>query len=133
MCLAAHDSESPGWTPGYVKRLRPPRQSRGDYQIGLAEPLRKPPNPWIAAIGYALFGAIVGGLSLLIVPHNLMPEAWRIANIVLTPLAAGLAMMAMGRWRARRGDTRLRIDRFGYGYLFALAMAMALVRYQFAS
>ncbi len=97
----------------------------------IAEPLRKPPNPWIAAIGYALFGAIIGGLSLLVVPHNLVPEAWRIANIVLTPLAAGLAMMAMGRWRARRGDTRLRIDRFGYGYLFALAMA--LVRYQFAS
>ncbi|NOT89535.1 MAG: hypothetical protein HOP03_15345 [Lysobacter sp.] len=97
----------------------------------IAEPLRKPPNPWIAAIGYALFGAVVGGLSLLVLPHNLVPEAWRIANIVLTPLAAGLAMMAMGRWRARRGDTRLRIDRFGYGYLFALAMA--LVRYQFAS
>ena len=54
----------------------------GIHSIG--EPLRKPPNPWIAAIGYALFGAIVGGLSLLIVPHNLMPEAWRIANIVLT-------------------------------------------------
>ena len=97
----------------------------------IAEPLRKPPNPWIAAVGYALFGATFGGLSLLLVPHNLVPEAWRIANIVLTPLAAGLAMMAMGRWRARRGDTRLRIDRFGYGYLFALAMA--LVRYQFAS
>ena len=101
----------------------------GIHSIG--EPLRKPPNPWLAAIGYALFGAIVGGLSLLAFPHNLMPEAWRVANIVLTPLAAGLAMIAMGRWRARRGDTRLRIDRFGYGYLFALAMA--LVRYQFAS
>ena len=101
----------------------------GIHAIG--EPLRKPPNPWIAAIGYALFGAIVGGLSLLVFPHNLMPETWRTANIVLTPLAAGLAMMAMGRWRARRGDTRLRIDRFGYGCLFALAMA--LVRYRFAS
>jgi hypothetical protein len=97
----------------------------------IAEPLRKPPNPWLAAIGYALFGAIVGGLSLLVFPHNLMPEAFRVVNVVLTPLAAGLAMMAMGTWRTRRGDTRLRIDRFSYGYLFALAMA--LVRYQFAS
>jgi VIT1/CCC1 family predicted Fe2+/Mn2+ transporter len=101
----------------------------GIHSIG--ERQRKPLDPWIAAIGYALFGAIVGGLSLLVFPHNLMPEAWRAVNIVLTPLAAGLAMMAMGTWRARRGDTRLRIDRFGYGYLFALAMA--LVRYQFAS
>lgn len=101
----------------------------GIHSIG--ERQRKPLDPWIAAIGYALFGATVGGLSLLVFPHNLMPEAWRVANIVLTPLAAGLAMMAMGTWRARRGGTRLRIDRFGYGYLFALAMA--LVRYQFAS
>ena len=69
--------------------------------------------------GYGLPGKAGGTLRLVI------------ANIVLTPLAAGLAMMAMGRWRARRGDTRLRIDRFGYGYLFTLAMA--LVRYQFAS
>jgi hypothetical protein len=91
----------------------------------LTEPLREQPNPWFAAIGYTVYGAIIGGLSLLVVPHNLVPEAWRVANILLTPLAAGLAMMAMGRWRARRGDTRLRVDRFVYVYLFALAMALA--------
>jgi hypothetical protein len=35
VCLAAHVSESPGWTPGYVKLLLPPRQSRGNSQVGL--------------------------------------------------------------------------------------------------
>jgi len=28
-----------------------------------------------------------------------------------------------GRWRARRGDRVLRIDRFFYGYMFALGFA----------
>ena len=36
----------------------------------------------------------------------------------------------LGRWRARRGDDVLRIDRFACGYLFALSLA--LVRYFFA-
>jgi hypothetical protein len=29
VCLAAHAVESPRWTPGNVKQLLPPRQSRG--------------------------------------------------------------------------------------------------------
>src|SRR5829696_3774783 len=29
VCLAAHDSEFPRWTPVFVKLLLPPRQSRG--------------------------------------------------------------------------------------------------------
>ena len=29
VCLAAHAVEFHGWTPGYVKLLLPPRQSRG--------------------------------------------------------------------------------------------------------
>ena len=39
-------------------------------------------------------------------------------------------MALMGRWRARRGDAVLRIDRFACGYLFALAAAV--VRFNFA-
>lgn len=31
----------------------------------LGEPFRRPPNPWLASLGYPLFGAILGGLSLL--------------------------------------------------------------------
>ena len=97
----------------------------------LAEPFRRPPNPWLAAIGYALFGAILGGISLLVVPNNLVPEAWRVANLVATPVAVGGVMALMGAWRARRGQPILRIDRFAYGYLFALFIA--LVRFYFAA
>ena len=96
----------------------------------LAEPLRNPLNPWLAALGYMLSGAIFGGLSLLVFPANLVPQPWRIVNLVVAPLAAGGIMVFMGTWRAKRGQPLLRIDRFLYGYLFALSMS--LIRFQFA-
>lgn len=98
----------------------------------LSEPFRRPPNPLLAAIGYAIFGAVFGGLSLLIFPTHLTPDgALRIANLLLTPLAVGGIMAAMGAWRARRGDAIFRLDRFSYGFLFALALAA--VRFEFAA
>jgi hypothetical protein len=98
----------------------------------MAEPFSKPRNPWVAGIGYVIFGAIAGGLSLWFLPFHLVSgETLRGVNLVLTPVAAGLLMSAMGAWRARRGDTVLRIDRFAYGYLFALALAV--VRFVWAN
>ncbi len=97
----------------------------------LAEPFRRPPKPWLAAIGYALFGTAFGGLSLLVFSGNLVPPPWRVVNLVVTPLAVGGLMVLMGMWRARRGQPILRIDRFFYGYLFALSLA--LVRFFFAA
>jgi len=103
-------------------------------ELGLhsvAAPFRKPPNPWLAAIGYAIFGAVAGGLSLWLFPSIFVTgEALRILNLVMTPIAVGLLMCAMGAWRARRGQAVLRIDRFAYGYLFALSLA--LIRFWFA-
>ncbi len=100
-------------------------------ELGLravAEPFSKPPNPYVAAWGYAIFGLLAGGLSLLLLPHHLVEAGWRWANLLVTPLAAGLLMSLLGTWRARRSQSLLRIDRFAYGLLFALA----LVRFRFA-
>lgn len=102
-------------------------------ELGLhsvAEPFRREPNPWLAALGYVLFGTLLGGASLLVFPANFTHGAWRIVNLALAPVAAGLAMCLIGRWRARRGQDLLRIDRFAYGYLFALSLA--LVRFTLA-
>jgi hypothetical protein len=98
----------------------------------IKEPFRWPrPNPWIAAIGYVIFGAIAGAISLLAFPsHFIASYIGRIANIFATPLIAGCIMAILGAWRRRRGDEVLRVDRFAYGFLFALAMA--LVRFTFA-
>ncbi len=96
------------------------------------EPFRLPrPNPWIAAFGYLIFGAIAGALSLLVFPsHFIVSHSGRIANIFVTPMVAGGTMTIFGAWRRNRGEELLRIDRFTYGFVFALAMA--LVRYTFA-
>lgn len=97
----------------------------------LAEPFRKPPNPWLASVGYLIFGAIAGALSLWAFPHNFTPEGpLRLVNLILTPIAVGILMTAMGAWRARKGEPLLRINQFFYGFLFALAWAA--VRFFFA-
>ena len=103
-------------------------------EIGLhsmAAPFRRPPNPWLAALGYAIFGAILGGVSVLVFPHHFVPPPWRVLNLLLTPLLVGVFMAGMGAWRARRGQPTLLIDRFMYGYLFALPFG--LVRFLAAS
>ena len=98
----------------------------------LVAPLRRQPNVWLAVLGHALLGALLGALSLWAWPHHLMRDGWpRLLNLVVTPVIAGLVMALLGRSRARRGDAVLRIDRFAYGYLFALSMAV--VRFNFAS
>ncbi len=96
----------------------------------VASPFQRSPTPYVAALAYTVFGVAVGGLSLLIFPHNLVAAPWRVFNLILTPLAAGACMAVMGAWRRRRGQTALRIDRFSYGYVFALALA--LIRFRFA-
>ncbi|GAA5166518.1 hypothetical protein [Viridibacterium curvum] len=97
----------------------------------LGEPFRRAPDPWLAALGYTLFGTILGGISLLVFPDNLVPDAWRLANLIVTPIAAGGLMALMGAWRERRGQSVLMIDKFSYGYLFALSFA--LIRFFFAA
>ena len=103
------------------------------FEVGLhalSEPFRRSPNPWLACIGYILFGTIVGGISVLVVPtHGVHVRAWRLANLVITPVAVGLCMSALGAWRAKRDQSVLRIDRFGYGYLFALSFALIRVSF----
>lgn len=97
----------------------------------LAAPFQKRPSPWLAALGYLVFGIVAGGISLWVFPSYLMSHPqWRVLNAACTPVVAGLCVAALGAWRARRGQTALRIDQFTYGYLFALAFG--LMRFWFA-
>lgn len=94
----------------------------------LREPFQRKPHPAVAFIGYGLLGALAGGLSLWAFPSLLIasPDA-QLANLLISPVLAGLLMAALGAWRAKRGQSLLRMDRFACGFLFALSMA--LVRY----
>ena len=97
----------------------------------LAEPFKKEPNIWLASMGYALFGTIAGGLSLLVLSHHFTPAGpLRLINLFLTPVAVGLCMSAMGVWRARRNEPVFLLNKFLYGFIFAAAVAA--VRFRFA-
>lgn len=98
------------------------------------EPFRcpRPVRPWLAASGYLIFGAAAGGLTVWLIPDLFIKAGWlRVANLVLTPLAAGLIMEAIGSWRERREKEVLRLESFTYGFCFAFAMAA--VRYAFGN
>ena len=100
------------------------------FELGLhsiAEVIKRPltGNPWLASLGYVLLGSIAGAISLLLLPVSLIHNnTLRWINLLLTPIFAGMTMVAIGVWRARRGQEILRINRFVYGFLFALTMAL---------
>jgi hypothetical protein len=94
----------------------------------LSEPFKTPRNPVLSIIGFVLWGAAAGAISLFILPRSPIPNLLlRKINIVVTPLVVGGVMMMIGRRRDRTGQRLVRLDRFGYAFIFALAMAM--VRY----
>jgi hypothetical protein len=93
----------------------------------IAEPFRRarPISPWFAAMGYALFGAVAGAISLWALPTLFITAHWlRTANLFLTPICAGMLMASVGGWRRRHNQEVIRLDTFAYGFCFALSMAI---------
>ena len=104
------------------------------FELGLhslADTLKKPRNPGLSTLGFVLWGAMAGGISLLIFPtsHIVDPDL-RIANLILTPTAIGVLMMLIGKFRDKRGRKLVKLDRFGYAFMFAFVMS--LVRFTWA-
>ena len=96
----------------------------------LQQPLKKTPHPGLAGVGYALFGALAGGLSLWFFPNLFIgSHAGRIANVIVTPILSGAAMAALGAWRRRRDQPTILLDRFAYAFIFALTMALVRLRF----
>ncbi len=98
----------------------------------LGETFRRRKHPVWSIVGFTLWGAIAGGLSLLVFPHSAIarPEL-RTLNIFITPLAVGAVMALIGQTRLRRGQVLVRMDRFGYAFTFAFWMAF--VRFVWAT
>lgn len=85
---------------------------------------RAKPRPWLAAIGYLIFGALIGLASTIFFPASFINSATgRVINLVASPIVAGFCMAAVGAWRERRGQNLLSMDHFLYGFLFALALS----------
>jgi hypothetical protein len=102
-------------------------------ELGLravGRPFAKPLHPLAGGVGYALLGAIAGGLSLWWFPQLFIAShAGRIANVIVTPLLSGGAMAMLGAWRRRHDQRTVLIDRFAYAFIFAMAMALIRLRF----
>ena len=102
----------------------------GLHSLGNTFQRRK--HPIWSMIGFTLWGAIAGGLSLLVLPHSAIAKpAFRTLNVFVTPLVVGAVMALIGQTRLRRGQVLVRMDRFGYAFTFAFWMAF--VRFLWAT
>jgi len=80
-------------------------------------------SPTFSAIGYLLYGTLVGGVGFLLIPNLFILPHWvRIANLILTPIVCGMIMASWGKHKRRFGRKVIKLDSFWYGFLFALAM-----------
>jgi hypothetical protein len=101
-------------------------------QHSLAHTVRKPRNPVLSTIGYVLWGAIAGGISLWLFPASVIRNpGLRILNLVVTPILIGGVMMLIGKIRGKKGQNLVKLDRFGYAFVFAFSMA--LIRFIWAA
>jgi hypothetical protein len=87
-------------------------------------------SPIVAAIGYLLLGFLAGALSLLLIPHRLVPPS-RIHGIslVVSPLITGMFMSQVGSLLRSKGKRTVQIESFAYGFAFALGVAIVRFAY----
>ncbi|MBV9550403.1 MAG: hypothetical protein JO256_12100 [Alphaproteobacteria bacterium] len=98
----------------------------------LADPFRSPRNIAYSMSGSLLWGAIAGGLSLLVLRHSFIANHdLRLANMLFTPILAGCAMALLAQLRRQNGEPLVGLDRFADAFAFALGMA--IVRYFLAT
>jgi NhaP-type Na+/H+ or K+/H+ antiporter len=94
--------------------------------------VKKSRNPVSSGIGYVLWGAIAGGISLLLFPTSFIHNnELKLANLCITPLILGGCMMLIGKSRVEKHKPIIGLDSFLYGFLFAFSMS--LIRYVWAA
>ena len=98
----------------------------------LADTFRRPKHPALSIIGFTLWGAAIGALSLWLFPRSFIHSStFREINLFVTPVVVGIAMSLVGRIRLKKGQDLEQLDRFGYAFTFAFAMAF--VRFNWAA
>lgn len=92
-----------------------------------AVPFDDRPHPVIATIAYALFGAILGHISVWLVPYGFIPTPeLRLGYLIVAPLALGFAMLRLRAW-FNRPSLVSNTQQFVMTAVFAFSFA--LVRY----
>lgn len=85
---------------------------------------RKRTHPVAAAAALGLTGALLGGITALVLPNRIFGfRGIPGATLVLSPLLTGSVMEAYGRWCDRHGRDRSSFGTFWGGAIFAFGMA----------
>lgn len=85
----------------------------------------RPRRPVVSAIGHAFFGALLGGLSLLVLDHSMAHTfSGRLASLIVSPLLAGTLTALIGLRRKRGGRPTVMLESFSYGLLFAFSFSL---------
>ena len=62
-----------------------------------------PSRGWILGSLLFIAGCLLGWLSLLLMPHNLVPWGWlRMANLIIGPALSGWVSWRIAYWRQQR-------------------------------
>jgi hypothetical protein len=70
-------------------------------------------------------GVLVGAASIVMLPHPLFHRSkFHGISLVLSPIAAGTAMSALGAMLRKRGKQVVQIESFPYAFAFAFGMAL---------
>ena len=81
--------------------------------------------------GYALLGAVLGGVSLAVFPEGqIRSELARFLYVVATPLLGGAMMLGLFWLRRRPGQGKEPVEAFLSGLVFVLPLV--LLRFFFA-
>lgn len=79
---------------------------------------------------YLILGGAAGGVSLLIRPMLVLPSApLRIANLLVSPVAAGAVSWTLARWRRSRGAAVDPNTHLGTAIVFVLAFGGVRLAY----
>lgn len=92
-----------------------------------SEPFRheKRRHPGKAAAGLVMLGVIVGSLSVLVLPTRIVGVTGVPGlSLVLSPIANGAVMEAVGRWKQSRGKPRRYLMTWWGAGLFAFSTAL---------
>jgi hypothetical protein len=82
-------------------------------------------NPVIASVGYLLLGGAFGAGFVWLLPYRLVPPGpFPGISIMLAPLASGLAMYALGKYRRAHGHTTTNLATFHGGAAFAFGASL---------
>ncbi len=86
---------------------------------------KKTRNPFLTTIGYLLWGAFIGLISLWIFPTSYISNPnLRLLNLIITPTVFGCVLLIIGKIRERKGQDKVELDHFGYAFAFAFSMSL---------